>query len=249
MQTIPVDEIFASIQGEGPYVGQRHIFLRFIGCDLHCSYCDTPDAVKTGIGDLRSCRVQTSPESFDRVEMANPLSQTLLTETCERLRIAGPSKPCLSLTGGEPLLHADFLLQWLPGMRRSFRIYLETNGVRYEAMRQLAGLVDVVSMDIKLPSATGQQERWKDHDTFLEAARGKEVFIKAVVTRDTDPGDLWRAVLLVAQRNSRIPFIIQPASGVLVPQADMLLSLQNKALTMLEDVRVIPQVHKMLLVP
>ena len=39
-------EIFSSIQGEGKYVGYRQVFIRFSGCNLHCTYCDTKLGVK-----------------------------------------------------------------------------------------------------------------------------------------------------------------------------------------------------------
>ena len=63
MQSAYIDEIFASIQGEGPWIGQRHIFIRFRGCDISCQYCDTP-AASRGAGQERPCRVQSSPDSF-----------------------------------------------------------------------------------------------------------------------------------------------------------------------------------------
>ena len=36
-----INEIFSSIQGEGPIVGYKQLFIRFCGCNLHCDYCDT----------------------------------------------------------------------------------------------------------------------------------------------------------------------------------------------------------------
>ena len=35
-------EIFSAIQGSGVLVGQRHIFIRFLGCHIKCAFCDTP---------------------------------------------------------------------------------------------------------------------------------------------------------------------------------------------------------------
>ena len=36
-----INEIFSSIQGEGPVVGYKQLFIRFCGCNLNCDYCDT----------------------------------------------------------------------------------------------------------------------------------------------------------------------------------------------------------------
>ena len=38
---VRVREIFASIQGEGPYIGYKQLFIRLCSCNLHCKYCDT----------------------------------------------------------------------------------------------------------------------------------------------------------------------------------------------------------------
>ncbi len=245
-----VDEIFASVQGEGPFVGQRQVFVRFQGCDLRCAYCDTPETAKLPGGDAASpCKAQIFTGSFEREEVPNPIPASLLSELCSRLHVPGPAKTVVSLTGGEPLLQREFLRRWLPGIGQTCRIYLETSGIHHDAMRELASHIDVVSMDVKLPSATGQPGRWDEHRRFLEATNDTDVFLKAVVTRNTVADDVIRAAHLIAERDSLLTLILQPASGSFAPRTEDLLLFQAIALGVIGDVRIIPQVHKMLLLP
>jgi organic radical activating enzyme len=250
MTNAMVDEVFASVQGEGPWAGQRHIFVRFIGCDLRCGYCDTLDVVKDAAGGSgRSCRAQASTRSFDRELVQNPLDCPTLTALCERLIVPGPSRPVVSLTGGEPLLHRAFLRDWLPSLRKVFRVYLETNGIQYDVMAELAGLMDIVSMDMKLPSATGEYPRWDEHRKFVAAAADAGLFVKIVVTKSTTEDDVNAAARILAEHDRRLPFIIQPAGGSFAPVPADLVRFQHLALSVLEDVRVIPQLHKVLGMP
>lgn len=251
MKRAAIHEVFASIQGEGLWIGERHIFVRFFGCDLRCRYCDTPAAVKIGPDSMsgNGCRAQKNAGAFDSVPVENPVSVPELTALCGRLSIPGPSRPVLSITGGEPLLHREFLSEWLPAMRSTFRVYLETNGIHSEAMHFLKDHVDVVSMDFKLPSATGLRPFWEEHRRFLSAARGKKLFVKAVVTSDTVKDDILIAAGIIEQFDKAVSLVLQPAAGSLAPEPMMLITYQNLALGILEDVRVIPQAHKMLNLP
>jgi organic radical activating enzyme len=252
MKDARIYEIFASIQGEGPWIGQRHIFVRFQGCDIHCGYCDTPAArsQEPGEADEQYCTVQVRPgPEAEQQQVRNPVSADNLSALCARLVIPGPSRPVLSLTGGEPLLQSDFLAQWLPQVKKNYLIYLETSGIHDRPMKALAGLVDVVSMDFKLPSATGLRPFWKEHETFLAASHGKGLFVKAVVTRDTKKEDVRMSARLIAGADASIPLVLQPAGAAFAPSNAMLVDLQDEALQIIADVRVIPQAHKMLDVP
>jgi 7-carboxy-7-deazaguanine synthase len=247
-----LNEVFASIQGEGISVGERHIFVRFQGCNMRCCFCDTPAsiaAVDNPVGQV-FCSIQVSRELLGaREHIPSPVSVSQLAELCSRLVVPGPGRPILSLTGGEPLLQQEFLADWLPQVRKDFRIYLETNGVQVEAMKKISSAVDVVSMDFKLPSATGLRAFWDEHRRFLLAAAGTDLFVKAVITRITRKEDILTSARLIADINKAIPFVIQPAGGDLKPSSQILVEFQEAALGIIEDVRVIPQTHKILDVP
>jgi 7-carboxy-7-deazaguanine synthase len=252
MKDARLSEVFVSIQGEGPWIGERHIFVRFQGCDLRCRYCDTPAAIQVPRDDIDSecCKVQTSPRLPAVYEhVSNPVSAARLTGWCARLSIPGPSRSTISVTGGEPLLQHEFLAQWLPTVKRDHRVYLETNGIHFDAMDAVGNLVDIVSMDFKLPSATGLPPYWEEHERFLVAAAHARLFVKAVVTRDTQGADILLSARLIARRDVTIPLVLQPANGPLAPDTRTLIEFQDAALAIIPDVRVIPQVHKMLNVP
>jgi organic radical activating enzyme len=250
MEHARIHEIFSSIQGEGPWIGQRHIFVRFAGCDIRCRYCDTQTSLKEcEDADLQFCSVQLMPGSNKREQAPTPVLSPTLTTYCTRLIIPGPSRPVISLTGGEPLLQASFLAEWLPTVRSSFGIYLETSGIHPDAMKSLRDLVDVASIDFKLPSATGLRPFWTEHEKFLQATRGTTLFVKVVVTTDTSKDDILISARIISGFDRSTTLVIQPAGGRLAPESAMLMDFQDAALGIIEDVRVIPQAHKTLNVP
>src|SRR5437870_3708360 len=75
--TLVVHEIYASIQGESSFAGLPCGFVRLTGCNLRCTYCDTPQAFYGG----------------RRMPRAEVLAEALRLGT-----------PLVELTGGEPLL-------------------------------------------------------------------------------------------------------------------------------------------------
>lgn len=241
MHSAEIAEIFSSLQGEGLFVGERMTFVRFVRCNLKCQYCDTPQ----GLCHQEFCQVESPPGSGNFTEMKNPVSAARLSEV-----LAAFDDRILSITGGEPLEQVEFLREWLPSQRPSRKILLETNGVLHSRLAQILPQIDVVSMDIKLPSSTGELPRWSDHVSFLKTvmAAGIDMYVKVVVTATTTDNDIQEAIKILTATNRYIPMIIQPASPTLrfhqPIEPDHLESLRRLCSAYLTDVRVVPQMHK-----
>lgn len=128
-------EHFISINGEGQRAGELALFLRFTGCNLHCSYCDT-----------RWVNEKDAPYT--------------LKSTKELLSLAADSDiQNVTLTGGEPLLQSDLpeLIQGL--MLASHQVEIETNGaVAIAPILEKMTVRPSFTMDYKLPSS-GMESR------------------------------------------------------------------------------------------
>jgi len=239
-------EVFSSIQGEGLTCGERQIFIRFALCNLKCDYCDTAYARE----QPAHCMVERASGRGDMKAEPNPVSVARLVEVVRMLNVPPGIHHSISLTGGEPLLHADFLRNFLPANRvNDIRSQLETNGALPEPLEKVIDFVDFVSMDIKLKSATGAETQWDVNRRFLQIARRKPVWVKVVVSGETTPDEMRQAASLVAAVDSGIPLIIQPVTpvnSVPAPSGCLLMALQEEARKRLHTVRVIPQMHKML---
>jgi organic radical activating enzyme len=226
-------EIFSSIQGEGKYAGVRQVFVRFFACNMHCVWCDTP----ASIGDTSSHFIEMTLEELLAVVREKALA-------CHSV----------SLTGGEPLLQADFIEVFAREMRElGLSVHLETNGIFYEALERVISDIAVIAMDIKLPSSTRTRSYWQEHAAFLKTVvRHPQVdcFIKAVISSDTDEADIRRAVDLVAGVAPQMLFILQPntydlSNGVMAE----CLKFQQICLAVLPQTRILPQMHKFMKIP
>lgn len=224
-----ITEMFSSIQGEGIFAGTRQIFVRFKRCNMECGFCDTPN---DGSG------TEYMPAQLVREIMALD-------------KKSGPHR-FVSLTGGEPLIYAEFLRKLLPSIKElGLMTYLETNGTLPDKLKKVINFVDIVAMDFKLPSAAKTKPCWDEHVEFLRIAAAKKVFVKAVVTPDTDPADVEKTIESIKKVSVRIPLIIQPATPVRKTDKaisqDILREFTEMAIKKgIKDSRAIPQLHKIL---
>ncbi|MEW6102064.1 MAG: 7-carboxy-7-deazaguanine synthase QueE [Candidatus Omnitrophota bacterium] len=216
-----ISEIFESVQGEGLYLGEKQVFVRFFGCNLNCSFCDTS----------QNYFVEYEPgELFEDIALYN-----------------GPLHS-VSFTGGEPLLQVDSLEEILKlTSYNGYRNYLETNGTLPGELRRVIKYVDIVAMDLKLPSSTGIGSFWGIHRKFLKVAQAKEVFLKAVICHDTREEDIKEAISLVKDSRRQAVLVLQPNSYEDSPELRSKTEL-FKGMCLKEDIAacIIPQMHKLI---
>lgn len=99
---LSISEIFESVQGEGPNRGKPVIFLRTAGCNLRCTWCDTPYAL-----ELRQGKRTNTRELVDQIRALKPKH--------------------IVLTGGEPMIQQKFLKPVFEELK-DYYIEVETNG-------------------------------------------------------------------------------------------------------------------------
>jgi organic radical activating enzyme len=189
--------------------------------------------------------VETYAGSREFAKLPNPRSAEQVAMEINRLCQEVPHQ-AVSFTGGEPLLHADFIRE--VAREVEVPVFLKTNGTLYKQLESIIDITDIISMDIKLPQATGE-EHWEEHRRFLEIAKKKDVYVKLVVSGDINMDDYQKAVDLVAGVDPNILLILQPVTplnGVEAARPEQMLELQQQALESLNDVRIIPQTHRMM---
>jgi 7-carboxy-7-deazaguanine synthase len=135
--TLVINEIYLSLQGESTFAGLPCVFIRLTACDLRCSYCDTAYAFTEG------------------------KKRTLTEIRAEVNRLAAPFRqinqklPLVELTGGEPLLQKNSIPLMQALGDDGFTVLLETSGAH--DISQVDPRVHRI-MDLKCPSS-GESDR------------------------------------------------------------------------------------------
>ena len=175
-------EKFVSINGEGKRAGQLAVFVRFAGCNLKCRYCDTMWANEPDV-------------SFDIMTDEQILSYILDTKVKN-----------VTLTGGEPLLQIDFLIElFRKAKEMGIHTTLDTSGNPYTEKEpfyskwlELMKYTDLILLDIK---HIDEQEHIK-----LTGQTNKNIL--AMAEKLSDMGKpVWIRHVLVPERSDRDDYL------------------------------------------
>jgi 7-carboxy-7-deazaguanine synthase len=155
--TLVINEIYLSLQGESTFAGLPCIFVRLTACNLRCSYCDTAYAFTEGqttsLADIRAKILQLAKPFQASIFNPKPIPHSALGTAHFQL-------PLVELTGGEPLLQKNSLPLMMALCDEGFTVLLETSGA-----------LDIASvdprvrriMDLKCPSSgEAARNRWEN---------------------------------------------------------------------------------------
>ena len=204
---LQVQDIFLTIQGEGPFTGRPAVFIRLGGCNLQCSFCDTEF------------------ESFTTITLENILAQV------QKLMPAINTTPLIVITGGEPLRQEiNPLCTQL--ITLGYDVQLETNGLLYRNVPKEVSIVcspkptqrgysmirdDVLQHVIAIKFLVSTHiENYQDIAEVGQSKYGIDVYIQPIDEVDAQQNILNQelAIKLAHQHNARFSLQLHKVIGV-----------------------------------
>ena len=166
--TLTINEIYLSIQGESTFAGLPCIFVRLTACNLRCSYCDTSYAFTEGskktLAEIRKT-INELTNPFSKIQIVAADVSRLIPNAergtqkaefqSEPPHVGCYKLPLIELTGGEPLLQKNSLPLMKSLCDDGFTVLIETSGAL--DISQVDPRVHRI-MDLKCPSS-GESKR------------------------------------------------------------------------------------------
>lgn len=232
---VKLSEIFTSIEGEGILFGTKTMFVRLAGCPLNCHWCDTPYALALDSG---------SDYSIDEVKQL--ISESLYHNTYK-----------VNFTGGEPLVQHGAVIELARFVRqKGIKTYLESACYDSARFAKVLPHIDIVKIEFKLRDSKVVDE--KHYDSLLRnevecfklaIGSGKTTYIKVVITNSSsliEFKELVHEVFRAAKPAEIAGFIIQPSYKIDEPTLNVLFGFYDAVYPLYDQVRVVPQLHKMI---
>jgi 7-carboxy-7-deazaguanine synthase len=176
-----IAELFYSIQGEGSLIGVPSVFVRTSGCNLRCSWCDTPYTSWNPEGEERSV------DEILELVGAHPARHVVVT-------------------GGEPMIAPEIVALTERLRARSLHITIETAGTVFAAVA-----CDLMSISAKLAHSTPEGRLGMQHERLrfqpevlqrLIAAYNYQ--LKFVVSHPDDLAEIERMLARISADRAKV---------------------------------------------
>jgi organic radical activating enzyme len=187
-----VNEIFKSIQGEGPNFGKPAIFLRTAQCNLKCTWCDT--------------KYTWDWENYDFQKEVNEMTIDEIKGAILDLEINH-----LVITGGEPLLQQDDLADLLSFLKPNFYVEIETN-CTILPNKMLIDLVDQWNVSPKTENSGNPLELYENNECYYFFANQENCFFKYVVENEADIPEIKKFVTKYKIPEKRVQLMTQAST-------------------------------------
>jgi 7-carboxy-7-deazaguanine synthase len=231
-------EIFTSVEGEGILNGTKTLFVRLAGCPFTCFYCDTKDALPMDSGI-----------EYSITDACNLIDKKLEDKTYK-----------VNFTGGEPLVQYEAVSEMAKHVKsKNIPTYLESSCYDSEKFSHVLPYIDFAKIEFKTSDAEFVDEKHylKLIDNSIEClkdsiASKKITFIKIVVNSKTELEsfrELIERIFKVVSKDDLAGFIIQPSYGIAEPSLGKLLMFYDLVYPKYHEVRIVPQLHKLIGAP
>ncbi len=251
-------EIFTSVEGEGILYGTKTLFVRLAGCPFTCFYCDTTDALALDSGVEYTIRDATK------------LIDESLQEHTYKVNFTG---------GDPLLQHRAVakMAQHVHSKNKNILTYLESSCFDSKRFAFVLPHIDIAKIEFKtrdseftnteqqyqkmteqallcLKHATSDNNHVKGGNKATATTTATTTYIKIVASSKTavsEIQDLASKILDVVSgcTNAISGFVIQPVYGKDAPDLDLLLEMYDAIRPIYTDVRVVPQLHKLIGAP
>lgn len=231
-------EIFTSIEGEGVLYGTKTLFVRLAGCPFTCFYCDTKEALPLDSG-----------KEYDIPDACAQIDKHLEKQTYK-----------VNFTGGDPLVQHEAVAELAKHIQsKKIPTYLESSCFDSKRFAYVMPYIDHIKIELKTQDSYFVDPKHYSMllENGLECLRlaiksKKSTYIKIVVSSKTIPQnfeEMVRQIFKIADPNDLKGFIIQPTYGIAEPSLQQLFSFYDIVYPYYKEVRVVPQLHKLIGAP
>ena len=231
-------EIFTSIEGEGILYGTKTLFVRFAGCPYSCFYCDTLDALPLDSG-----------EEYSIKEACDLIDKNLQDNTYK-----------VNFTGGEPLIQHESVNELAKHVKsKGIPTYLESACFDSEKFLHVLPSIDYVKIEFKTKDSQFIDTKHypnliKNTLECLKASinANKTTYIKIVISSKTELTsfkELLSKIFKITLKGKISGFIIQPTTDISQPSLEKLIEFYDSVYPYYSEVRVVPQLQKIINAP